>query len=106
MSLKTVELNVLGQLIRLNCPEEQHDALRDAAKSLDARVNEMKERTGIIQLERVLGVVALNLSFELMQEQKKIESTETILQAQLQQLASSLERISRATNQQTAYEIE
>ena len=30
----------------------------------------MKEKTGLIQLDRVLSIVALNLSFELSQEKK------------------------------------
>ena len=71
MSSKLIELNFLGQVLRLNCPEEQHDALREAAKLLDERVTEMKERTGILQVEKALTVVALNLSFELMQEKQK-----------------------------------
>lgn len=106
MTSKTVELNFLGQVVRLNCPEEQHNALREAAKILDARVNEMKERTGILQVDRALSIVALNLSFELMQEQKKTQTTETVLKTQLAQLASTLESISGLTNQQTNYEIQ
>ena len=30
----------------------------------------MKERTGLLQLDRVLSIVALNLSFELTQRKK------------------------------------
>ena len=44
MSSKLIELTFLGQVLRLNCPEEQHETLREAAKELDARVTEMKER--------------------------------------------------------------
>ncbi|MDO4431204.1 MAG: cell division protein ZapA [Lonepinella koalarum] len=103
MALKTVEVNFLGQIVRLNCPEEQHDALREAGKVLDKRVNEMKERTGILQVEKALAIVALNLSFELLQEQQKTERTEQVLQNQIQQLTEILH--SRSTNQQTNYEI-
>ncbi len=71
MSSKSIELPVLGQVLRLNCPEEQHEALKQAARELDLRVSEMKERTGILQLERVLSIVALNLSYELLQAQQK-----------------------------------
>ncbi|MDU8925221.1 cell division protein ZapA [Pasteurellaceae bacterium LIM206] len=107
MSSKTIEVNFLGQVLRLNCPEEQHDDLREAAKILDARVNEMKERTGIIQVEKVLAIVALNLSFELLQEKGKTRLTENVLQNQIQQLTRSLESIStRTANQQPSYEIQ
>lgn len=103
MALKTVEINFLGQVVRLNCPEEQHDALREAGKMLDKRVNEMKERTGILQVEKALAIVALNLSFELLQAQQKNNLTEQVLQNQIEQLTAILN--SRITNQQTSYEI-
>lgn len=106
MSSKSIELNFLGQILRLSCPEEQHDALREAAKILDDRVSELKELTGILQVEKALAVVALNLSFELMQEQQKTELTENVLKTQIRQLTASLEDLSkRTTNQQTDYEI-
>lgn len=107
MSSKLIELNFLGQVLRLNCPEEQHDALREAAKLLDERVTEMKERTGILQVEKALTVVALNLSFELMQEKQKTELTENVLKTQIQQLTQSLESLADSTtNRQTTYEIQ
>ncbi|MGC7559159.1 cell division protein ZapA [Pasteurella sp. PK-2025] len=93
MSSKSIELPVLGQVLRLNCPEEQHDSLRQAAKELDLRVSEMKERTGILHLERVLAVVALNLSYELMQEKQKNVSIENVLKTRIEQLDHSLETI-------------
>lgn len=71
MSLKLVEILVLGQVLRLNVPIEQEELLRQAAHNLDILVSEMKEKTGLIQLDRVLSIVALNLSFELSQEKIK-----------------------------------
>ena len=107
MSSKLIELNFLGQVLRLNCPEEQHEELREAAKLLDERVTEMKERTGILQVEKALSVVALNLSFELMQEKRKTDLTENVLKTQIRQLTQSLENLTNSTtNQQTTYEIE
>ena len=107
MSSKLIELNFLGQVLRLNCPEEQHDVLREAAKLLDERVTEMKERTGILQVEKALTVVALNLSFELMQEKQKTELTENVLKTQIQQLTQSLASLADSTtNRQTTYEIQ
>lgn len=93
MSLKMVEIVVLGQVLRLNVPQEQEDALRQAARNLDALVSEMKEKTGLIQLDRVLSIVALNLSFELTQEKNKNTQTEEVLKTRIQQLNHSLENI-------------
>lgn len=50
MSLKLVEILVLGQVLRLNVPIEQEELLRQAARNLDILVSEMKEKTGLIQL--------------------------------------------------------
>ncbi|MFC2544751.1 MAG: cell division protein ZapA [Aggregatibacter sp.] len=93
MSLKMVEIVVLGQVLRLNVPQEQEDALRQAARNLDALVSEMKEKTGLIQLDRVLSIVALNLSFELTQEKNKNTQIEEVLKTRIQQLNHSLENI-------------
>ena len=90
MSLKMVEIVVLGQVLRLNVPQEQEDALRQAARNLDALVSEMKEKTGLIQLDRVLSIVALNLSFELTQEKNKNTQIEDVLKTRIQQLNHSL----------------
>ena len=41
MSLKLVEILVLGQVLRLNVPVEQEELLRQAARNLDILVSEM-----------------------------------------------------------------
>ena len=94
MSLKYIDVPVLGQMLRLNVPEEQHDALRHAARHLEQRMIDMKERTGILQIEKVFAIVALNLSYELGQAQHKIDDVEQVLRAQLQVLSHSLETLS------------
>lgn len=93
MSLKLVEILVLGQVLRLNVPVEQEELLRQAARNLDILVSEMKEKTGLIQLDRVLSIVALNLSFELNQEKNKAAKIEEVLRTGIQQLDHSLENI-------------
>ncbi|URL06395.1 cell division protein ZapA [Avibacterium sp. 21-595] len=93
MSSQSIELSVLGQVLRLNCQEDQHDALRQAARALDQRVSEMKERTGILQLEKVLSIVALNLSYELIQQQQVTQKIEQVVSTQIRQLDNSLEGI-------------
>ncbi|SUB24353.1 cell division protein ZapA [Avibacterium avium] len=89
----SIELSVLGQILRLNCPVEQQDDLRQAARALDQRVSEMKERTGILQLDKVLSIVALNLSYELIQQAQKTQMIENAVSTQIQQLGSSLQTV-------------
>lgn len=96
MALKSVEILVLGQVLRLNVPIEQEDALRQAARHLDSLVSEMKERTGLIQMDRVLSLVSLNLAFELAQEKNKNQQIEDVLKTRIQQLDHSLESVRAA----------
>lgn len=93
MTSKNIEIPVLGQLLRLKCPEEQHQSLRQAALDLEQRVSDMKERTGILQMERVLLAVALNLNYELMQAQRNSQLNEDVLKNRIQQLDHSLDSI-------------
>lgn len=76
-------------------PAEQEEILRQAARNLDLQVSEMKERTGLLQLDRVLSIVALNLSFELTQEKNKNAQIENVLCTLNQQLDHSLENAIR-----------
>lgn len=88
-----VEVSVLGQSLRLKCPEDQREFLHQAAQQLDERVTKMKERTGLLNTEKVLSIVALNLSYELMQEQVKTKMVEDVVAKRIQQLDHSLEGI-------------
>lgn len=67
--------------------------LRNAARELDQRVLEMKERTGMLQVEKVLSIVALNLSFELMQDIKTHLIEDVLKNRILRPLDHSLENI-------------
>lgn len=93
MSSKSIEITIFGQTLRLNCPEQQHEELRAASQDLENKVAELKERTGIVQLERLLAIVGLNLSFELAQEKQKNLAIENVLQTRIQQLDHSLDHI-------------
>ena len=86
---KNIELHIFGQVLRLNCPEEQQASLREAAARLEQRVGELKERTGILQMDRILAIVALYLTFELQQEKQKNLQQDNMLH-RIQQLDASL----------------
>lgn len=90
MSKNNIELQIFGQILRLYCPPEQQDALLASAQRLEEKVAILKEQSGIIQLEKVLAIVALNLNYELELEQRKNMENKNILLACVQQLDSSL----------------
>lgn len=90
MSKNNIELSLFGQVLRLYCPPEQQEFLLASAQRLEERVAVLKEQSGIIQLEKVLSIVALNLNYELEQEQRKNLENKNVLEACVKQLDSSL----------------
>lgn len=90
MSKNNIELSLFGQVLRLYCPPEQQEFLLASAQRLEERVSSLKEQSGIIQLEKVLSIVALNLNYELEQEQRKNFENRNVLMACVKQLDHSL----------------
>lgn len=97
MSNNNIELSLFGQVLRLYCPPDQQEALLASAQRLEDRVAVLKEQSGIIQLEKVLSIVALNLNYELELEQRKNLENKNVLLACVQQLDNSLNKF-QSTN--------
>lgn len=106
MSKNNVELSLFGQVLRLYCPPEQQESLLASAQRLEERVAVLKEQSGIIQLEKVLSIVALNLHYELEQEQRKNAENKNVLEACIHQLDSSLAKFQSSGMQTVAVEQE
>lgn len=92
MSKNNIELSLFGLVLRLYCPPEQQESLLASAKRLEERVVALKEQSGIIDLARVLSIVALNLNYELEQEQRKNAENKNVLEACIAQLDNSLHK--------------
>ena len=98
MSANNIEIQIFGQVLRLHCPPEKKDNLLASAQRLEERVGVLKEQSGIIQLEKVLAIVALNLNYELELEKQRNENNKNVLQNCIQQLDSSLNKLQPATS--------
>lgn len=70
----TVAVHLLGKEYRLNCPFEEKEGLLKAAELLDARMRELKSG-GMIGLERIAVMAALNLGYELLQSRKEQQAS-------------------------------
>lgn len=62
----TVNLQILGKEYKLSCPPEERDGLLRAAEMLDQRMKALKSG-GMIGLERIAVMAALNLGYDLLQ---------------------------------------
>lgn len=65
-ALSAVTVQILGKEYNLNCPADEREGLLQAAKLLDERMKTLK-RGGMIGLERIAVMAALNLGYELLQ---------------------------------------
>lgn len=74
MSGQVVDINLLERNYRVMCPDGQENALREAARQLDERLNETRSATKLTNIEQIAVMTALNLCHEWMQE--KAEQTE------------------------------
>lgn len=67
MSNETVHVRILDKDYQVACPPEERSALIESAQILDQRMRQIKSSGGVIGLERIAVMAALNLSHELLQ---------------------------------------
>ena len=60
--IATVKVQILGRDYPVACPAGQEHELEAAADFVDARMREIKERTGTSALERLAVMAALNIA--------------------------------------------
>lgn len=65
-AMDTVTVQILGKEYKLSCPPDEREGLLRAAKLLDERMKSLKNG-GMIGLERIAVMAALNLGYELLQ---------------------------------------
>lgn len=69
-AMDTVTVQILGKEYKLSCPADERDGLLQSAKLLDERMKGLKSG-GMIGLERIAVMAALNLGYELLQNKGK-----------------------------------
>lgn len=70
---ETVTVSILDKDYQVTCPPAEAQVLRNSALELDERMREIKENGGIIGLERIAVMTALNTVHELQAERTKHE---------------------------------
>lgn len=69
----TVVVHILGKEYKLNCPPDERDGLLKAAELLDERMKGLKSG-GMIGLERIAVMAALNLGYDLLQTRRDVQN--------------------------------
>ena len=65
--MKQLEVQIMGQNYMLGCPENSEIRLREAVAKVDAAMCKIRDAGRIKARDRIAVLVALNLSFELLE---------------------------------------
>ncbi len=71
-AMDTVTVQILGKEYKLSCPPNERDELMQAARLVDERMKSLKN-DGMIGVERIAVMAALNLGFELLQNRGAVQ---------------------------------
>lgn len=66
----TVTVHILEKEYLIACPEDEREALRDAARHLDQKMRQIRSTGKIHGLDRIAVMAALNITHELMQKDR------------------------------------
>lgn len=92
MTTQRVDISVFGRSFRVNCPTQQKEALELAALDLDNRLTELKNRTGVSNVEQLVFIAALNVCHELAQERTKTAEYAHSMEARIRLLQDTIEQ--------------
>ena len=71
METQAVTIQIFGRTLKFNCPVDEVDALNNAAKDLDARLTNLREKSPHVGSDQLIMTAALNISYELSKEKEK-----------------------------------
>ena len=87
-----VSVQLVGHEYRFACPPAEREELLEAARGLDERMREIREQgSKLLSLEAVAVMAALNLSHELLRQQRQAAETEAVINGQVQDLLQKLD---------------
>ncbi|GAA4895128.1 cell division protein ZapA [Ferrimonas pelagia] len=92
MSKDTTDIHVLGKSFTVACPPQQTQQLQRVADELNQRMEQLKSRTGLGNLEQLAVMAALNLTHELMQSQQQQSEDQRQMQQRINLLQNTIEQ--------------
>ncbi len=73
----TVTIMVLDKEYQVHCPPDQREALIRSALELDQRMRTIRQGGNVIGLERIAIMAALNLSYDLLDQQTQTKTNQS-----------------------------
>lgn len=87
----SVTVQLVGYQYRFACPPAEREELLDAARYLDQRMEEIREHGKHLSLEAVAVMTALNLSHELLRQQRHAAEVDAIISRQIRDLLQKVD---------------
>ena len=84
---------LMGHQYRFACPPEARDSLLEAARSLDARMSKIRDKDKRLSLEAVAIMAALNLSHDLLCQQRHSAEADAMISTQVRDLLQKVNAV-------------
>ena len=92
MSTTAVDISILGRHFKVGSPSEDVDELHQTAAVLNNKLEEIRTKTNIKNLEQIAVMAALNFCHELRQERQKTTEYTNTVDDRIQLLQDTIER--------------
>lgn len=89
--VKQEQIRLLDKEYTVACPPEEREGLLESARMLDAKMREIRGRGKIVGNERIVVMAALNVIFELLQNQQGGDSNLHDMELRLRLLSEKLD---------------
>lgn len=89
-----VTVHLIGGEYRFACRPAEQDELLEAGRYLDGKMREVRDRSSkLLSLEAIAVMAAMNLSHELLRQQRQTAETDAIINHHVQDLVQKIDAI-------------
>ena len=89
-----VAVSILGGEYRFACQPAERDELLDAGRYLDEKMREVRDRSSkLLSLEAVAVMAAMNISHELLRQQRQLAETDTLVNCHVQDMMQKIDAV-------------
>jgi cell division protein ZapA len=86
-------VTILDKDYRVNCLDEDRDALFNAARLLDEQMRDIRGAGRVVGLERIAVMAALNFSYELLQNRSEKDDYTRTVNARIKRIQDKIDAV-------------
>lgn len=89
-----VSVQLIGGEYRFSCVPAEREELLEAGRQLDERMRAVRDRSSkLLSLEAIAVMAAMNLSHELLRQQRQLVETDAVVNHYVQDMAQKIDAI-------------